>query len=358
MLPLRAIKIRASPIRQAHHQGFAVVVVHLLLRMRLKQDLVVIPGRRHGVMRQDQLDGLVAFTCVAELQSFSAAAVRLGVSPSAVSQTIRSLEQRLAVPLFNRTTRSVSLTEAGTRYLARVGPAVQELAKASEDLSDVAEQPSGLLRLNVPRAAYMIVLQPVLRRFLAAYPQIDVEVDITGSLIDIVRRSYDAGIRFGDLVEKDMVGVKVGPPISAHIVASPDYIARQGLPQHPRDLFEHDCIGYRHPSSGQLERWEFRRGADRLELAVSGRLILNDSAALVQAALDGLGVTYMINGYIERFISDGRLVRLLADWSPPLAGFTLYYADRRRVPRKLRALIDFIRRDQAAETPETDSVIV
>ncbi len=308
-------------------------------------------------MRQDQLDGLVTFVCVAELSSFSAASVRLGVSPSAVSQAIRTLERRVGTPLFNRTTRSVSLTEAGSHYLARVQPAIAEIAAAGEELGDRAGRPSGLLRLNVPRAGYMIVLQPVLRRFLVAYPEINLEIAIEGSLIDIIVRGFDAGIRFGDHVEKDMIAVKIGPPISAHIVASPDYIARRGRPAQPRDLLDHDCIVFRHASSGQLERWEFSKDGQALELAVSGRLVLNDSAALVQAALDGLGIAYMINGYIERFLDEGRLVRLLADWSPPLAGLTLYYADRSRVPRKLRALIDFLRGDNGETFPMTEGVI-
>jgi DNA-binding transcriptional LysR family regulator len=308
-------------------------------------------------MRQDQLDGLVTFAAVAELSSFSAAAVRLGVSPSAVSQAIRTLELRLNATLFNRTTRSVSLTEAGGRYLQRVLPAIKELAEASEELSDDSGRPSGLLRLNVPRAAYMIVLQPMLRRFLAAYPEIDLEITIESSLVDIFGLGFDAGIRFGDLVEPDMVGVKIGPPLEAHIVASPDYLARRGMPKVPRDLFEHDCIGFRHTTTGQIERWSFARDGEEMELAVGKRLILNDSAALVQAALDGIGITYMINGYIERFLDEGRLVRILTDWSPPIASLTLYYADRRRVPLKLRALIDFLRAESGRVEPVTDGAL-
>jgi DNA-binding transcriptional LysR family regulator len=309
-------------------------------------------------MRQDQLDGLVTFLAVADASSFSAAAVRLGVSPSAVSQAIRGLELRLGTPLFNRTTRSVSLTEAGARYLARVGPAVRELTAASEELGAEEGEATGLLRLNVPRAGYMIALQPILRAFLEAYPRVDLEIMIEGSLVDIVGRGFDAGIRFGDLVERDMVGVRIGPPISAHMVAAPDYLARHGRPEAPRDLLDHDCISFRHATTGQIERWAFTRGAESFELAVSGRLILNDSAALVQAALDGLGIAYMINGYIERFIAEGRLVRLLAEWSPPLAGLTLYYADRRRVPAKLRVLIDFLRARLGAEPPGTDGILL
>jgi DNA-binding transcriptional LysR family regulator len=280
---------------------------------------------------------------VAEQQSFSAAAVKLGVSPSAVSQTIRALENKLGAALFNRTTRSVSLTEVGAQYLDRIGPSLRNLLAAAEEIGGADREPSGLLRLNVPRAGFMIALQPILREFLETYPKVDVELSLDNRLVDIVAAGFDAGIRFGDLVEKDMVAVKIGPPISAFIVASPDYLKRHGTPQQPQDLLRHACVGFRHVTTGQIERWQFARGEERLELAVSGRVILNDSAALVQAALDGLGIAYMINGYIERFVENGRLVRLLADWSPTLPGLTLYYPDRRRVPSKLRALIDFLR---------------
>jgi DNA-binding transcriptional LysR family regulator len=299
-------------------------------------------------MRQDQLDGLATFVCVAETRGFSAAAVRLGVSPSAVSQAIRQLEARVGAPLFNRTTRSVNLTEAGSRFLERVRPAVQELASAAEELTDTSTRPSGLLRLNVPRVAYVFVLQPVISRFLRAYPQIDVEVSIDSSLVDIVGMGFDAGIRFGGRVERDMVAVPVGPRLDNCIVASPRYIAERGLPVHPRDLLAHECIGFRFVSSGQLERWEFEKDGEAMTLPVTGRLVLNDVSAMLDAAIDGIGVANLISGYSERAIEDGRLVRLLADWSPPLPELTLYYPDPRRVPPKLRALIDFLREAQSA----------
>lgn len=304
-------------------------------------------------MRQDMLDGLVTFVTVAEEKSFSAAAVRLGVSPSAVSQSISKLEGRIRLALFNRTTRSVSLTEAGLRYLERVVPAVHDLTAAAQELGESVDKPAGLLRINVARAGYMIALQPILRDFLDAYPEIELEVRIEGSLVDIVGQGFDAGIRFGDLVQRDMVAVKIGPAISAHIIASPDYLGRHGIPGHPRDLLHHNCISFRHSSSGQIERWEFEKDGEKIELAVNGRLILNDSAALTQAALDGIGIAYMINGYIDRFLDDGRLVRILSDWSPSLAGLALYYPDRRRVPAKLRALIDFLRQRRQVELPQT-----
>lgn len=308
-------------------------------------------------MRQDMLDGLVTFVIVAEERSFSAAAVRLGVSPSAVSQSISKLEGRMRLPLFNRTTRSVSLTEAGARYLERVIPAVTELNAAGEELGEAVDRPAGLLRLNVPRSGYMIAIQPILRDFLDAYPDIQIEMRMEGALTDIVAQGFDAGIRFGEMVERDMVAIRIGPPLFAHVIAAPGYLARRGMPKHPNDLLEHDCIGFRHASSGQVERWEFEKDGRSLELSVGGRLIVNDSAALVQSALDGIGIAYMINGYIERFLDDGRLVRILSDWSPALSGLTLYYADRRRVPAKLRALIDFLRLKRSDSVPETDSAI-
>lgn len=302
-------------------------------------------------MRPPLLDGLPQFLAVAELGSFAAAAHRLGITPSAVSQAVRGLEQRLGARLFNRTTRSVALSEAGARYLERVAPALREIGAAGEEIGDTARRPAGKLRLNVLRAGHMIVLQPILRDFLAAYPEIELEVTVEAGMIDIVREGYDAGIRFGDVVARDMIGVPVGPPLSAHVIASPDYLAAHGTPRHPRDLLDHDCINFRHLPSGMLERWDFSRGGENLSLAVTGRLVFNDSTLLTQAALDGLGIAYMINGYIERFLADGRLVRLLADWSPPIAGFALYYPDRQRVPLKLRALIDFLRRARPVADP-------
>jgi DNA-binding transcriptional LysR family regulator len=309
------------------------------------------------MMRQDQLDGLVAFVAVAEEKGFSAAAVKLGLTPSAVSQSVRNLEQRLGVALFNRTTRSTSLTEAGARYLERVKPCIYELTAAMDELGGANDRPAGLLRLNVPRSGFMIAVQPVLRGFLDAYPEITIEVAIENALVDIVGRGFDAGIRYGDLLEQDMVAVKIGPPIAANIVASPDYLSRRGTPQEPRDLLDHDCILFRHVSTGQIERWQFSDDGKDFELAVAGRLIVNDSAALVQAALDGIGVAYMINGYIDRFIENGRLVRLLTEQSPMLPGLNLYYPDRRRVPPKLRAFIDYLRDDEAVSHPGTDGVL-
>jgi DNA-binding transcriptional LysR family regulator len=292
--------------------------------------------------RPISLDGIIHFMTVAETGSFRAAGARLGISPSAVSQAIRALETRLGVVLLSRSTRSVALTEAGTRYLDMVAPAMADLAAAQDSVGEEALRPSGKLRLNVQRGAHFLILQPVLADFLEAYPDIDIEAVIDYRIPDLVSEQFDAGIRFGDIIEKDMIGVAVGPALQAHVLASPAYLAKHGTPQHPTELMKHDCIGYRFMPSGMVERWEFIKGDERFDLTVNGRLVFNDSMMLVQAALDGLGITYMVNGWVDELMEQGQLVRVLADWSPPLAGFKLYFPERHRTQPKLRALIDFL----------------
>lgn len=294
-------------------------------------------------MRQNELEGLVTFVAVAEAGGISSAAAKLGVSPSAVSQAVRQLEQRLGATLFHRTTRSTSLSELGTRYFERVRPALAELLAASAELGEGAVRPSGWLRLNVPRAGYHMVLRPILRRFLEAYPDVSLDVRIDNSLIDIVAAGFDAGIRFGDLVDQDMVTTRVGGALEALVVASPEYLARRGVPRHPRDLADHQCVRYRATTSGALERWSFAQDGEELDLAVTGQLVVSDSEALVQAALDGLGIVYTISGDVQPLLRTGQLVRLLADWSPALPGFTLYYPSRERASPALRAFIELLR---------------
>jgi DNA-binding transcriptional LysR family regulator len=294
-------------------------------------------------MPRTDTDSLSTFVAVAELSSFTAAAARLRVSPSAVSQIVRALEQRLGVALLNRTTRSVSLTEAGARYLDRIAAPLRELHAAAEDLEGDADRPAGLLRLNVARAAYMTVIKPILSDFLAAYPEIDIQMMIENNLGDIIARGFDAGIRFTDLVDEDMVAVPVGPALSAHVIASPDYLLRHGRPDHPQQLLAHACIAFPHDISGQMSHWVFRKNLEQFEVPIRARLVVNDSTAMAQAVLDGVGIGYMSNGFIDGFMEEGRMIRLLADWSPPVPGFALFYPSRQRAPRKLRALIDFLR---------------
>lgn len=307
-------------------------------------------GNRPRAPRQDQLDDLIAFLEVAENRGFSAAAARMGMSPSAVSQAIRNLEARLGTSLFARTTRSVNLTAAGARYLERVRPAVIEIGEAFDELGDMPARPQGELRLTVSRAGFLFVLRPLLARFAAAYPEIALELSVDSALVDIVRSGFDAGIRYSDTVERDMTAVPVGPPQQSYVVAAPAYLARRGPPAQPRDLLRHECIRYRYRSSGRIARWVLERGRQRLELAVNGRLVLDDDAAMVEAALLGLGVAYLTSGYAEPHLASGHLVRVLPEWSPAMPGLALYYPSRRRVSPRLRALIDFLR-DDGPKTP-------
>ncbi|AEI37372.1 LysR family transcriptional regulator [Zymomonas mobilis] len=306
-------------------------------------------------MRQNQLDGLVAFVCVARLANFSSAAQRLGVSPSAVSQSIRALEHRLGVMLFHRTTRSVHLTDAGARFLARVQPAVDELISASTDVGDDGGPPSGLLRLIMPRAGYLLALRPLLRDFLETYPEMKMEIAIDNTMIDLSSHGFDAGIRFGGFVEKDVTSVSIGPSMMWSVVASPEYIAKRGIARHPRDLLTHECIKFRRTSGEIIQRWNFTNKNENLMINIDGRLILGDLAVMVQAALDGLGVIYTVNGYVERFIEEGRLVRMLEDWSPPTSGLVLYYPARPRISRKLKVLIDYLHTHSKFPLDETSS---
>ncbi|CAD5105895.1 LysR family transcriptional regulator [Zestomonas carbonaria] len=294
-------------------------------------------------MRQDHLDGLVTFVYVAEHCSFTAASHQLGVSPSAVSQVIRSLEERTGVVLFNRTTRSVRLTEAGERFLERIKPLVLELSSAAEDLADSSNTPSGMLRLASTMPAYLTVLRPVLGGFFERYPAIDIEVSLDESRVDIVQEGFDAGIRLGWQVERDMVAVSVGPELAMQVVVSPEYLTRRGAPRHPRDLLEHDCIGYRQADNGVVERWLLDNGTESFHLAVKGRLICNDSAAVVSAALDGLGIAYLASGHIDHLVRSGRLVQVLEDWGRPAARYMVYFPDRRGISCKLRLFIDYLR---------------
>jgi DNA-binding transcriptional LysR family regulator len=295
-------------------------------------------------MRQENLEGLVAFVQVAESRSFSAAAARMGLTPSAVSQSIRLLEARVGIALFTRTTRSVRLTEAGERYLERVRPAVLELDEAAGALGQTDARPTGTLRLNVPRVAHMFVLQPIMRKFLDSYPELSIEISIDSTLIDIVGGGFDAGIRYNNIVEGDMVGVQVGPSMSSYVVATPEHWARYGTPSTPRDLTGHRCIGFRYKSSGALERWVFVKNGESLNFSpTSHGVVINDIAAIVQATLDGLGAAYITSAYVERLIESGRLVRVLHEWTPSLPGLTLYYPGRRGVTPKLRALIEFLK---------------
>jgi DNA-binding transcriptional LysR family regulator len=253
------------------------------------------------------------------------------------------LEERVGAKLLNRTTRSVAPTEAGSRLLARLAPAFANIAEAIEDLNTIRDRPSGIVRLNVPRMAAHMVLAPAFGRFNQAYPDVHLEVAVEEAFTDIVARGFDAGVRLGESVQRDMIAVRITPDLRIAIVCSPDYLAGRFVPDSPRDLREHACIGYRQPASGARYRWEFARDGQEIEVAVEGPLTLDDPDLMIAAALDGLGLAYAMEGRVTEHLSSGRLVRVLTDWCPPFPGFFLYYPSRRQMPAALRALIDFLR---------------
>jgi DNA-binding transcriptional LysR family regulator len=302
-------------------------------------------------MKRDQLEGLVAFVAVAEAKGFTPAAVRLGVTPSAMSQAIRNLEERLGHSLFSRTTRSVNLTEAGEQFYERVAPGIRELAAASEELATLGNQPQGVLRLNLPRAGFITILRPIIGKFCEDHPKIRIDLSIESGLVDIVDGRFDAGIRFGNLIENDMVAVNIGPPLAEVLVASPGYIEKNGVPKHPRDLLEHSCIGFRYSTNGQLRRWKFLRDAEEVHLSVNCRIVTNDPLAAVECAIEGAGVTYSASCYVHDSVSRGELVRILPDWGNRIPGLRLYYPSGIRVPAKLRVFIDYLRKHPNWQEP-------
>lgn len=292
---------------------------------------------------RDPLSGLMALLAVADKRSFAAVAAELRVSPSAVSQTIRALEARLGVRLLQRTTRSVGLTEAGGRFIARLKPAMEGVREAFDALGELRDRPAGVLRLTVPRMGYEQVLAPKLAAFLAAYPEIDLDISIDDAFADIVAQGFDAGLRIGEMVEREMIGIRVGDELSVAVVGSPGYFAARGKPMHPRELHAHDCINYRRRSLGIVYRWEFTEHGNDFEVAVNGRVLLNDGDLMIRAALDGLGLAYVMESIVREHLASKRLVRVLEPFCAPFPGFFLYYPSRTHIAPKLQALVDFLK---------------
>jgi DNA-binding transcriptional LysR family regulator len=293
---------------------------------------------------RDDLTGLTTLLAVVDKRSFSAAAAALRVSPSAVSQTIRAVEERVGIRLLQRTTRSVGLTEAGALFVARLRPALDQVSVALASLGDLRDRPAGVLKLTVSRVAYAHVLEPVLAAFLAEYPDISVELSIDDALADIVAEGIDAGIRLGETLDREMVAVPVSDEQRSAIVGSPAYFAVRGKPKHPRDLHAHECINVRQRTRGSIYRWELSEGGKDLEIAVNGRVTANDPRVIVQAARDGLGLAYVIESSVREDVDTKRLVRVLDSYCPSFPGYYLYYSSRMQVPPKLRVLIEFLKR--------------
>ena len=298
-------------------------------------------------MRKLGLAEMSAFVAVAERASFAKAALHLGISRSALSETIRGLEERLGVRLLNRTTRSVALTEVGQRLLSQLRPALQGLEEAIESMNVFRNKPGGNLRLTVPRPAARSIIEPRLANFLAAYPAITLEIITDSALTDIVRDRFDAGIRPGHRVGRDMIAVRLGEDARPTLVASPAYLDKHGVPKIPQDLQSHNCIRHRF-ASGAIAPWTFERRRKRLEVVVKGSLIVSDGDLALRAAVDGVGIARIPLASVQDEIQGKRLVPLLQDWTPPSVGFYLYYPSRRQMPAALKAFIDFVRADSTS----------
>lgn len=286
---------------------------------------------------------LRAFVAVAEALNFSRAAEKLGVSSSALSQLVRGLEERVGVRLLHRNTRNVSLTEAGEMLLKRISPAVRELAAAIEQTSELRAHPAGIVRIHCFQAAAQLFVRPLLRAFHDAYPDVVLDITLDDEVVDIVAGGYDAAIRIGEVIEQDMVAIRLGPDLRQIAVASPDYLSRHGTPQHPRELASHSCIGWRWPGHETPHKWEFQENGKWFDVAVTGPVITNLKDFGLLAAIDGLGIAFASESMIAPHVSAGQLVPLLERWSAPFPGYFLCYPAQRQMAPPLRAFIDSVR---------------
>ncbi|QGY32921.1 LysR family transcriptional regulator [Pantoea cypripedii] len=301
-------------------------------------------------MKQPTLNDLNAFIAVATHLNFRRAADLLGVSHSALSHAMRALENNLGTRLLNRTTRSVSLTQDGERLLASLIPALSNLDSVLSEVAATRGNPSGVVRINATEGAIGLLLQTIVPRFHHLYPDVELELVAEGQLIDIVERGFDAGVRFGDAIPKDMVAVRLGPDVRFLAVASPNYLDQFTAPQVPDDLHQHRCIRQRLPS-GKRYRWEFMKHDEEVNIDVPGVLTLNSNHLMVQAAADGLGIAYVPEFYASDLLNAGRLIPVLKDWCPVISGLFIYFPNNRHMPPGLRALIDVIK-----ESPDWHSV--
>jgi len=293
-------------------------------------------------MNQPNLSHLFVFAAVARHGSFQRTAAEAGMSTSAVSHAIHGLEERLGVSLFNRTTRSVALTDAGQRLLERLQPALRDVGDALDEMNNFRATPTGTVRINTSRAAARLLVLQFIPRFLTTYPGIHLEISDEDGLVDIVGAGFDAGIRFEEKLPEDMVGVRIGSSHRWVAVGAPNYFVRRAVPDRPFDLAHHECIRQRFPS-GRVLKWKFEKDGAEVEMDVKGRITLGDQGLIVQAALDGVGLAFVLEDFVKDLITEGRLAPVLSDWCPTFPGFFLYYPRQRRMSSALRAFIDMAR---------------
>lgn len=298
-------------------------------------------------MDKNELDGLLVLKVVADKRSFRAAADELNISPAAISKMIKQVEKRLGATLLSRTTRSTRLTEVGEKFLNQAGPAINEILSAVENIGRFAEKPSGHLRIALPRATYHPFIQPLFAGFSKEYPDITVELNFADQTQDIVAEGFDAGIRYSDILDKDMVAVRISNVIRFIVVGSRKYLERQGRPKHPKELSVHNCIRLRFGNTSIYDRWEFEHKGRDLQVQVKGTLIMNDPLLLLDAARAGFGLVYTVEDSVRDDLKTGKLEEVLQAYAPTSSGFYLYYPHRSQVQPKLRAFIDHVQRKKS-----------
>jgi len=292
---------------------------------------------------KENLNDLTAFVSVAREGSFTRAAAQLGVSQSALSQTIRGLEERLGLRLLTRTTRKVAPTDAGDRLLATIGPRLDGIEDDLAALSDLRDKPAGHIRITASEHAAGAILLPRLAPLLQSYPDIKVEINTDYRMIDIVEHRFDAGVRLGEHLQKDMIAVRIGPEVRMAVIGSPSYFGRRPAPDKPQDLTSHDCINVRLPTHGGLLPWDFKKGKRELVVRVEGQLTLNGFPQVVDAALAGMGLAFVLEDVVQTYLDDGRLIRVLDDWCEVFAGYHLYYPSRRQSSPAFALVVDALR---------------
>jgi DNA-binding transcriptional LysR family regulator len=294
-------------------------------------------------MSRQNVNDLLAFLAVARERSFTQAAAKLGVSQSALSHTIRALEERLGLRLLTRTTRSVAPTEVGERLLRTVGPRLDEIDAELTSLNALRDKPAGTIRITSSEHAAQTILWPALAGMLPDYPDIHVEIIVDYGLTDIVAERYDAGVRLGEQVAKDMIAVRIGPDLRMAVVGAPAYFKRRPVPKKPQDLTDHDCINLRLPTRGGIYAWEFEKRGRELKVRTEGRLVFNNVALRLESVLAGFGLAYLPDDQVHPYLKNGRLVRVLDDWCPPFSGYHLYYPSRRQTTPAFALLVDALR---------------
>jgi DNA-binding transcriptional LysR family regulator len=294
-------------------------------------------------MPQENFNDLLAFVTVAREGSFTKAAVKLGVSQSALSQTVRGLEERLGLRLLTRTTRSVSATDAGERLLRTAGPRFEEIQAELKALIDMRDKPAGTIRITAGEHAAISVLAPALDKFLPGNPDVNVEITVDYGLTDIVSERYDAGVRLGEQLAKDMIAIRIGPEVRMAVVGARSYFRQHPWPDAPQDLTMHNCIQIRMPTHGNILQWEFEKGGHELNVRVEGQLVFNNIAMRMDAALRGLGLAYLPEDLVEEYIERGELVRVLEDWCAPFPGYHLYYPNRRHASPAFTLVLEALR---------------